>query len=329
MATKVFSKFIFLTILHLVFVLNGKSQSCCSGGVPLSSSIGIAPEAPGVFQTLLITDVNYLSTFKRGTQKLEDSFRKRRTTSIIVLNSYSFTNRFSADLTVSWVEQFRRVEGFANSVNTEKSSGLGDVVFLAKYKLSSPLNEISTLLFGVGVKFPTADTSQKNENGIVMNLDMQPGSGSFDGLFWTHYSRNITNWRTASIFSSNLLQLTGHFNEFNQIQQYKVGNNLVSRLGITNQLSWSNKLFDTILEVIYRKNWKDKVDNQLLPNTGGQWVFFKPGLSWTPNQRITLNVGLELPLFAQVVGEQLSSTSRISMQLIFRSDRRPDPFKGL
>lgn len=218
-------------------------------------------------------------------------------------------------MTVSWVEQFRRVEGFGNLIDSEKSSGIGDLVFLGKYRLTDP-SKNSALFIGSGVKLPTGDTEQTNDNGIVLSLDMQPGSGAIDGLFWLYYSGSFFDKQTATFFSSNLFQLTGWYNEFNRIQKYKVGNNLVSRAGITNNLTFLKQLFDTSFELIFRRNWKDEVNDQLIPNTGGSWFFIKPSLSLIVSQNISINLGLELPLYSNVIGEQLTSNNRLTFQFI-------------
>ncbi|MEQ9403061.1 MAG: hypothetical protein RIM99_05705 [Cyclobacteriaceae bacterium] len=315
------SFFLFFSLSFILIFLSHQSpaQNCCSGGVPLSSSIGVAPEASNVFQSLLIADINYLSTFQRGTRKLEDSFRARKTTSLLWLNSYSFNERFSADMTISWVQQFRRVEGFGGNVDTETSAGIGDLVFLAKYKVYSSPKSVSSLYAGTGIKLPTGATDQRSNDGIILNLDMQPGSGSLDALFWLYFSTGISSLPSTSFFYSNLFQLTGRFDEFNRVQQYEVGNSLVSRIGATDNLLILNQLFDVVLEVIFRKNWKDKVDNQILPNTGGQWLFIKPGLTWVSSPSLRFNMGVEIPLYADVVGEQLTSNGRLVFQLIYKS----------
>ena len=58
------------------------SQTCCSGGVPLSGNIGFEGSNRGTLQMELGYDLNYISTLKEEAETLEDESRLRTTQSI-------------------------------------------------------------------------------------------------------------------------------------------------------------------------------------------------------------------------------------------------------
>ena len=51
------------------------SQTCCSGGVPLSGNIGFEGSNRGTLQMELGYDLNYISTLKEEAETLEDESR--------------------------------------------------------------------------------------------------------------------------------------------------------------------------------------------------------------------------------------------------------------
>ncbi|MEP1035152.1 hypothetical protein [Ekhidna sp.] len=305
--------FILLMLLISQSVL---SQNCCSGGVPISSNIGVAPASKNTWQTILIGDVNFLDQLLRGPNKINNDSRERTTASTLLLLNYSFSNRISADLTMPWVSQIRKTEGANNAIFKENSSGIGDISILLKYQLTDPQLTASSFSLGAGIKVPSGSTDQQDSDGITLSLDMQPGTGSIDQFYWFFYSNQFSN--KTSLFLSALFQQTGTFTNYNGSQEYKTGNSLVARLGLNRNFIVANYITTLSMEFIPRKNWADHVDNQLIPNTGGHWLFIKPALTFNFSPSVLLNLGAELPLYANVDGEQLSSSKRLTIQLIHR-----------
>ena len=73
-------KYAFAVLCILVLEqLPAYSQTCCSGGVPLSGNIGFEGAAKGTLQMELSYDLNYLATLKTGSEIYEDGTRQRTT----------------------------------------------------------------------------------------------------------------------------------------------------------------------------------------------------------------------------------------------------------
>ena len=73
------------------------SQTCCSGGVPLSNNLGLPNEGKGAATIGLNYDYNHLNTLNAGSDKLDDDSRLRNTNSVLLNLGYSFTDRLSVE----------------------------------------------------------------------------------------------------------------------------------------------------------------------------------------------------------------------------------------
>ena len=85
------------------------AQTCCSGGVPISSNLGLPPSEKQTFQVSLTYDLNVLRTLQSGWQVLEQVTQssERVTHSAMLQLGYNFTERLSADAFFSYVYQER------------------------------------------------------------------------------------------------------------------------------------------------------------------------------------------------------------------------------
>ena len=106
-------KRLILPIFLFLFNVLAIGQTCCSGGVPLSSNLGLPTGEAKTFQIAMTYDLNVLETLKTGKQRLEDDSRSRRTHSGILELGYSFTDRFSMDGFFSFVRQihYKEIDG--------------------------------------------------------------------------------------------------------------------------------------------------------------------------------------------------------------------------
>lgn len=93
------------------------AQTCCSGGVPLSSNLGLPPSDGNTIQFNLSYDLNTLSTLKAGAEELDDDSRRRQTHSVLFQMGYSLSDRFAVDVFFSWVLQTRQINQFGNTNN--------------------------------------------------------------------------------------------------------------------------------------------------------------------------------------------------------------------
>ena len=303
---------LFLSMGQLVF-----SQTCCSGGVPLSNNLGLPNEGKNSLIVGLNYDYNNLNTFNAGTQKLNDNSRLRITNSVLVNLGYAFTDRFSIESLFTWVNQTRTISQFDNESFSE-TSGIGDAVFLLKYAIPDILGLQTVLNFGIGTKAPIGKSDLTTSEGFQLTADLQPGSGAWDVLGWMSLSKGLNFRPSATLSGSLTYRATGKNNSYlNNNSVYEFGNVLQANLGYTDQFLLFNVIFNPGLIFKYRQALKDKIDASEIPNTGGDWVFIRPELSAQITPKVLLTTKVEIPVYSNVDGTQLTPTLRFTAGVSF------------
>jgi hypothetical protein len=261
----------------------------------------------GIMQVGISYDYNNLNTLKEGSKELDDRNRLRVTHSFLVNLGYSITNNLSVEALLSWVNQRRRI--LTNNALSQ-SSGVGDAILLARYKLLDKNNW--TFSFGGGLKLPTGAADKKNDLGITLNADLQPGSNALDAIFLTSISKQF-NFRKSLTFSSRLTyRKTGVNNQYQKVNKYKFGNETQFFVSATDQFLLFNQIFNSSLILKYRHVLGDEINSKEISNTGGQWVFLSPSLSLRLMENVSFSSSLELPIYSKVEGIQLTPTYRFN-----------------
>ena len=306
------SFFLFLLLTLLCFQLS-YSQTCCSGGVPLSNNIGLPIQEKGVLQLGVSYDYNNLNTLNNGNTKLEDNNRLRITHSSLLNLSYSITNNLSVEGLFSWVNQRRRIK---SNQSLNQSSGFGDAILISRYKLYDKNDW--TFSFGGGLKLPTGSTDRKSNIGILLNADLQPGSNALDAVFLTSLSKQF-NFRKSMTFAfRTTYRKTGVNNEYQKVNKYKFGNETQLFLSITDQFLFLKQIFNPSITIKYRNVLNDKINSKKISNTGGQWLFVRPSFSIEVMKNVNILSSLEIPVYSKVEGIQLTPSYRFNVGFLFQ-----------
>lgn len=320
------NKFQFVcTLLILNAFQFAYGQTCCSGGVPLAGNLGMPPGSTGTWQTSISYDLNVLRTLKDGTKLLNDRARERLTQSWLLQSGYTFSNRLSADLFVSYVKQDRTIRQF-DKTDYVSTNGLGDAALLIKYRLSN-LSDKLLLTIAAGPKMPTGRSDVKRDDGIPLNADLQPGSGAWDGVFWGNGIYKFDFRPTFNLSGTIIYSLKGRNNNYFNGQRYQFGNELQAIASANDNFVLGKKIIDASFTLRYRKALRDRFNDRTMPNTGGQWIFIAPGLAYNISQNLAITGNAELPLYANVTGTQLSPTYRINFGILIKVNRKNELIK--
>jgi len=305
---------VFLVIVFSSNLMN--SQTCCSGGIPLSNNIGLAILDKGTTQIGISYDYNNLNTLNNKTEKLDDNSRLRITHSVLANMSYSISDRFSIEGLFTWVNQRRKITQFGNE-NLEETSGIGDGLLLFKYGFPNLIGESTSLNVGIGTKIPFGSSTKKNIQGITLNADLQPGSNAWDIIYWLSISKSFNFRPSLNILSRFVHKRTGTNNSYFGDSTYKFGNEVQFFLGFSDQFLLLNTITTPSISFKYRSVTQDKVGGFNLENTGGNWVFIIPNLSININQNLVFSTKAELPIYSNVDGTQLTPTYRLTTGILF------------
>ena len=304
------------SILSILLYYNAKAQTCCSGGIPLSNSIGLAILGKGTTQIGVNYDYNNLNTLNDGSNELNDDSRLRITHSVLLNMSYAITDNFSVEGLFTWVNQRRKISQFGNE-NLDQTSGFGDGVLLAKYNFSNALGENSALNLGIGSKIPFGSSTEKNDQGITLNADLQPGSNAWDIIYWSAASKNFSFRPSFSIFSRFTYRSTGTNDSYFGGSTYKFGNEFQAFIGFSDQFLLFKTITSPSISFKYRNAVQDKIGGFNLNNTGGNWVSIIPGFSINIKPNIVFSTRADLPIFSNVDGTQLTPTYRLTTGVLF------------
>jgi hypothetical protein len=168
-------------------------------------------------------------------------------------------------------------------VTNSDISGWGDLSLLGRYALNGKeSNNLYTLL--AGIKAPTGSTNKKLSNGEKVEVEHQPGSGSWDALLGFAYSVPLSpKWD----LSSNLLyQITTEGK-----RDTEIGDSLMYNVAVVwSPVSHSHRgdaladHIDQSWQAVLELNgeWRDntEVDGSSDKNTGGNAIFGTAGLRW-------------------------------------------------
>lgn len=303
-----------LLLFPLVHIVN--AQTCCSGGIPLSNNIGMAILEKGTTQIGVSYDYNNLNTLNNGSEKLDDNARLRITHSILVNASYAFTDHFSVEGLLTWVNQRRKITQFGG-VNLDQSSGIGDALLLAKYNFSDVIGKNSDLNVGVGTKIPLGSSTEKSDEGITLNADLQPGSNAWDIIYFTSVSKSMNFRPSLSISSRIIYRSTGTNNDYFGDSTYKFGNDFQAFVGFSDQFLLFKTITSPSISFKYRNAQQDKIGGFDLDNTGGNWVSVIPNFSINISPNLVFSTKAELPIYSNVDGTQLTPTYRLTTGILY------------
>ncbi len=291
------------------------SQACCSGGTPLSSNLGIQGLDDKQLEFQLSYDYNTQRALVSGSQKLDDDRRDRNTHSVLLRMSYAFAPKFSLTGVFSFIRQEEVIDNIAGGQTTTFAQGIGDAVALLQYRLmNSP--KASVVLAG-GLTIPIGSTERLDPVTKITPLhpDMQPGQGAWDQLVGANTVIYNVLKQGLSWTSVLTYRLTSPASRFNGAQEYEFGNEFQLITGFADSYFIGLWVVDPSILFRYRSTAIDKVNGVNSANTGGNWLHLMPGIDIHLNQNLGVGITGEIPLYRDLRGTQLTTSSRIRINL--------------
>ncbi|CAN5474379.1 hypothetical protein BH23BAC3_BH23BAC3_30700 [soil metagenome] len=304
-----------LLLLAFINITKSNAQTCSCAGAPLISSQTTGASSAGNLLLGITYEYHDISALYSGSTRLVDETVTRSTQSVLFEINYGFTDRLSLSGTFSYVEKDRttglQTPSGGTTVNT---NGLGDGVFMLRYTIHQQTiwNQYHVAI-GAGGKAPLGTTSLQR-NGFSMNADMQPGTGSWDGVLWSYFSTSFLPYTTLNLFLNTSYQRTGANDRFADGDSYMFGNALVSSLGITNDLMGN---LSYLISLRYRSTTSDQLNGNNMPNTGGRWLSIDPSLNVPVSDTISARISGRIPVYQNLNGTQPTTSYAISGSFFF------------
>ncbi|NOU58563.1 transporter [Marinifilum caeruleilacunae] len=289
------------------------SQACCTGGAPLSSNLGIKSYTENALIIDLSYDYNKLDQLYAGSNRLDDSNRERITRSALLRISYPLSKKWTITSILPYVWQEQTV--FSSVGNTKQSAnGIGDIVLLGQYTLHN--SKKHQVLLAAGPKFPTGTVYKRDsEFGLLLPPDLQPGTGSWDGIGALSYSHFGLFRPTLSLHSLLSYRYSFEVGRYNGGQEYRFGNETIVNLGLSDSFVIGNKILNAGLQYKLRHTQQDENNGSNFPNTGGTWMYLVPNLDLQVSPKVKLHANFEMPIHTDVTGTQLVTSYRANIGL--------------
>jgi outer membrane putative beta-barrel porin/alpha-amylase len=190
---------------------------------------------------------------------------------------------------------------------------LGDVRVMARRRLSTTEDKqapaVGTSGVNFGLKLPTGKSDVRNSDGELAERSLQPGSGTTDAVLGAYYSQHLP-LRSLSWFVQGLAQLP-----LNTHDEYRPGNRFNFDMGVRRELG---DRLGLLLQVNALYRGRDRGAQAEPEDTGGQFVFLSPGLSYAFSPRVQVYGFVQLPLYQYVNGVQLVASHAIAVGLNVR-----------
>ena len=305
-----------LTIV-LMTAINGtlRAQTCSCAGAPLLSMQGAGASSAGNLMLGVTYEYHDISALYNRCNRLDNNEVTRVTQSTLFEIHYGITDRFSFSGTFTYVDK-NSTTGLRNPENasTLTTRGIGDGLFLLRYTfLQQTLWNPVHLSIGSGAKAPLGTTSL-TDGGFPLNADMQPGTGAWDGVLWSGISLSLLPYTTINLFWQNSYRHTGTNERFGAGDEYGFGNELVSTLGISDQILEN---LSYMLQLTYRSTSSDQLNGNNLPNTGGKWLSVGPALNLGITDRMSARLSGRVPVYQHLNGTQPTTSWAVSGSIFF------------
>ncbi len=308
-------KYLFTIAALLLIKGNIFAQACCTAGTPLLGSLEMGSANKGVWQFGLTYEYNSLQDVYAGSDVLDDQTRERISQAALLEINYGLTERISFTALISFIDQQRNIDPVSGFVNELGARGVGDALVMIKYNLLN-LDMINQreLAVGAGVKAPFGRSDLKS-NSILIPADMQPGTGSWDGVLWAYFSQGFLPTVPLNLFVNTSYRINNTNDRFGSNNQgYKFGNEFITSVGLGYR---TDTPFDFTLIGRFRNTSPDEFGNEDISNTGGNWFYVVPGVNIKLFDGFTSRLSGQIPIIRDVQGTQLTTTFTTAISFFY------------
>jgi hypothetical protein len=185
---------------------------------------------------------------------------------------------------------------------------IGDVRVVGRYRFTPADAHAGAFGLQFGVKLPTGKIDVANDEGEVAERSLQPGSGTTDAILGAFFSDSLG--ARASWFADVIWQAP-----LNERDEYKPGSRVGFDIGAS--YPWTGSV---ALLLQLNTLWKDRDSgaNAEPEDTGGTFVHLSPGVSITLGDKTQLYGFVQVPLYQNVNGVQLTADWSVAAGLSHR-----------
>jgi len=184
-------------------------------------------------------------------------------------------------------------------------SNPGDATIMGLYRIHADreIRPTDVVTLGFGIKTPTGSSTERRSNGTLIHAHMQPGTGSWDPLLSLLYTKMMDSFLVQA---DATYQLTTRNNE-----GYEFGDSLAlnatAKYAVIKEFNVLAGLTFLNVNKAKDKNGKYYDPTSLMDdpaNTGGESIWFSPGIQILPFKNGMIDLKYQVPLWEKVNGVQ-------------------------
>jgi hypothetical protein len=279
---------------------------------------------PG-FNIGLFEQFTHFGTLQQDGRKVDDPSGQHLDSSITqFILGYQLNDRFGVQLNVPYIyRSFKRPDG-SGGIDNGTESGLGDLSLIGHYRVFQYLAEDTIFAWDLvgGVKFPTGDSDRLREEleensapvgppSGIHGHDLALGSGSYDGIVGTAF---FARWQR--LFATSGVQYAirsrGDFD-------YRYANDLNWFVKPGGYLWLSHEgTLGLQLAITGEDKGLDDLAGEAAVDTGMSSVFLGPELSFTWKEKLSAELGVELPVLLDNTDLQSVPDYRVKAAVTWR-----------
>jgi hypothetical protein len=194
-------------------------------------------------------------------------------------------------------------------------AGIGDMTFLAKYRLTEE-GPTGFVLMG-GIKVPTGSTHRRSPDGERLETEHQPGTGSWDPILGASAS---TKLGALQLTASALCQFSTE-----GAQHTRLGNRMQGGIALSHRFGpkpyqhaethnhhhhhpdeldehheHAHSTWDAFVELAGEWEGRQKIDGEIESASGGKWAYAAPGVRFNSASGWSAGAAVALPLWQDI-----------------------------
>ena len=197
-----------------------------------------------------------------------------------------------------------------SELTTYNPNGFTDLWLTGKYRVyRGPIGQFALM---AGLKMPTGRWDVKNSAGELVEPSATAGSGSWDFLVGTAYSRFLTERWTVDTSFQYIFRTEAH--------GFQLGDRIDAGVATAYRLLGDIEHYPQVSvfgEVNFRYLMRTQEESEPDDNTGGGSLFLTPGVRVGFTKWCSLTVSSPLPVVQELNGEQLRTAYKITAGLSF------------
>lgn len=232
------------------------------------------------------------------------------------------TDRFGLDVRLPFIVRDHAHRHRHQGAFHEESwdlNGQGDLTLLGRYTFLTPSQPTHPeLSFMLGGELPTGRTHIDNRDGAEAEPGVQPGSHSWD-LITGIGSRQVFSAPTLSgeyaelpVFASLQAQFNGK-----SVDDYRLGDTFSLNIGTSYPLTRRVGLLSQVNVLVRDRDGKGRTGEEV-QKTGGEAVYFSPGLEWRASDDWRAYAMVQLPVYQRVNSLQVVSEYNVLFGVEYR-----------